>query len=311
MLSFSNFLIERYDLSKAMADAYESATALHVHNNTAAKDNQDPAYLSSIENVRKTHSRAMAILPPEIQKKALVAAEASGRSYLQSLETNHGYKPSDIEEVHHTNLGIDQHLGRQVDRAQNPHDILVKGTVKKKPFMHGASLKATEGTASNNPAAAFDRNSGLDTNLASIWKSGRETAGLSGMTDKQIKLVRDNPEIKQANKDTQQMAANNHAEKFNIADLEKKKQHLKWMLKMNPDLKYDYVTGDRGGAATPIENKAHLKAIMNAKNIVATVSNNRVNFHDERGNHIAYTEHRPTHGSFVSPQANGKFGKLK
>lgn len=310
MLGFKSFLIERVDLNTAMADAYETGTALFVHQNTAAKDNKDPEYRERMKGILKKHERAMSMLPDHIQRQAMTAAHASATHYLDSLERNHGYKPSDIEEVHHTNQGIDDHVGRAVDRAQNPHDILVKGRVKNKPFMHGASLKATAGTASNNPVAAFDRNSGLNTNLAGIWKEGKNKAGLENKTGKEIKQVRDLPEIGAANKATQQAAANHHAEKFNIADQDAKRAHLRWLLKMNPDLDYDYVKGEGGGSATPIKSMPHYKAISNANNIVATVRNNVVHFHDEQGNHIGYVEHRPTHGAFVSPQANGKFGKL-
>jgi len=311
MKTFLNFISEASESSqhnKAYGEAYETATVLHLHNNTAAKHNTDPAYQSSIAEVKKKHAAAMAAIPEHLQKRATEAATNSSKSYLKSLKGNHGKSADDIHEIHHTHGGIDTHIGKKVDRAMNPHDLVIKG---KGGFIHGASLKATSGTASNNPVNSFDKNSGLKTNLSSIWKKGIEKAGLGGKSTNEIKAVRDTPEVKEANKKVQAEAANHHADAFNNASHEEKKAHLHFLLKGRPDLKYDYVKGEHGGSATPHSELPHMKAIAKAKSLTATVNNNRVHIHDESGNHIATVEHRPTHGSFVSPQANAKFGNIK
>ena len=311
MITFSSFLseaVESNQYNKAYGEAYETATVLHLHNNTAAKHNTDPTYKAHIAEVKKRHKTAMASLPDHLKKRALEAAANSGKVYLKSLKDNHNKSPNDINEIHHTHRGIDTHVGKKVDRAMNPHDLVIKG---KGNFIHGASLKATSGTASNNPVNSFDNNSGLKTDLAGIWKKGIKKAGLEGKSKAEIKTVRDTPKIKEANKKVQVEAANHHAEAFNNASHAEKKVHLQFLLKGRPDLPYDYVKGEHGGSATPHAELPHMKAIAKAKKFTATVSNNRVHIHDEKGNHIATIEHRPTHGSFISPQANAKFGNIK
>jgi hypothetical protein len=312
MLTFLTYLQERDTgvniHNTAYGDAYETATVLHLHNHTAARNNKDPEYQAKIEAVRKKHNEAMEVLPHHKQAQALQAAAHSGDAYLKSLKDNHGKSPNEIHEVHHTSGGIDKHIGRKVDRAGNPHDLIVKG---KGGFMHGTSLKATSGTASNNTVKAFDTKAGLKTNLEHIWKKGAHDVGLSGKSTKERKAVRHEPEVVAANKKVQGEAAQHHADVFNKASHEEKQKHLHYLLKSTPDLPYDYVKGEKGGSATPHHELPHIKAINNAKKINATVSSNFVRFHDEHGNHIATVEHRPTHGSFVSPSANAKFGSMK
>lgn len=317
MRTFLSFIMELQDTEKAASlsahnknfgEAYETATVLHIHNNTAAKNNSDSKYQSKIEEVKKKHEASMAALPDHLKKRAEEAATHSGTAYIKSLKDNHNKSPEDIHEVHHTHGGIDEHVGKKVNRAMNPHDLIVKG---KNGFTHGASLKATSGTASNNPVAAFDRNSGLNTNLSHIWKKGAETAGVGSKSTKERKEVRHQPEIKEANKKVQAEAAQHHADTFNNASHDQKKEHLHFLLKSKPDLPYDYVKGEKGGSATPHHELPHIKAINSSKELKATVHNNVVKIHDEKGNHIASIEHRPSHGSFVSPQANAKFGNMK
>lgn len=309
MFTFTQFLLsEANEHNKAYGEAYETATVLHIHNNTGAKSNKDPAYQAKIKEVKRKHDAAMKSIPKHLQDKAKQAAKDSGTAYIHSLHANHGQKPADIGEVHHTHLGIDDHVGKKVDRAQNPHDLIVKG---KKGFIHGASLKATAGTASNNPVKAFDKNSGLKTNTSSIWEKAKKKAGLEGKTKDEIKKVRDKPHIVKANQETQRKAANHHSDAFNKSDLATQKKHVGFLLKAHSDLPYDYVKGEKGGSATPHHMLPHIQALKKAKSLHSTVDNNRVHIHDHQGNHIATIEHRTTHGSFSSPQANAKFGSMK
>lgn len=314
MLSFKLFLIneeagsDEAKSNTALGDAFETATVLHIHNNTAARHNTSPEYLKAIEEVKKKHADAISKLSPDKAAKAIEGGKQAGGAYLNSLKSNHKMNPEDIHEVHHTSLGIDKHIGKKVDRASNPHDLIVKG---KNGFIHGSSLKLTKGTASNNSANAFDEKAGLKTNIAKVWAEGKRKAGLEGMKNKDIKLIKKNPEIVKANQETQRRAAEHHAEVFNSADHATKVKHLGYLLKGNPDSPMDYTVAGKNASSTPIHKVPHIEALLKAKSIKATVANNRVNFHDEKGNHIAYVEHRPTHGSFISIQANAKFGNMK
>lgn len=298
----------------AMGDAYETATVLHVHNNTAAKDNKDKDYQAKIAAVKKKHKDAMAKLSPEKQADVAKKAKDSATAYLGSLEKHEGIKPEHIHEVHHTNLGISSHMGHDVVRADNPHDLLIKGKKGRSKFMHGASLKATSGTASNNPSASFERQSaahGMDTGTTKSWAEGKKKAGLTGKSAKEIKEVRKDEKVVAANKVAQQNSAKGHAAAFNKAKPAQQKEHILHFLKAHPDLPYHYVVGDKGGKSVPIEKHPAVAALTKAKKVTATVNNNNVHFHDEHGNHIATAEHRTTHGSFSSPQTNFKFGSVK
>ena len=320
MIRFQQFITESLFLSEenahnaAYGDAYETGTVLHVHNKTAAKLNKDKTYQASIRDVEAKHHAAIAKLPKDKAEKAQSAAHASGEAYLKSLKTHEKIDPEHVHEVHHTNQGIDAHIGRKVDRPSNPHDLVVKGKKGNENIMHGASLKATSGTASNNTAGSFERISthhGMETNTSSLWTKGKRAAGLAGKSGADIKAVKHDPEIKAHNTQTQQKSAIAHAAAFNAASHKQKQQHLTHFLKGNPDLPYHYVKGERGGSSVPHHEMAHIKAIHSAEDIHATVKNNNVHFHDEHGRHIASTEHRTTHGSFSSPQANFKFGTMK
>jgi hypothetical protein len=320
MLTFNEFLLERAPADSSLHNtaygaAYETATVLHIHEHTAAKNNKDPEYQAKIQKVRENHEKAMSSIPDHLKKRALDAARSSGDAYLKSLSDNHGMKPENIHEVHHTASGIDQHVGKKVNRAANPHDVVVKGKVNNKSIIHGASLKAKAGTASNNPINSFDKNSGLKTNVAGVWADHRKKYNLNGKSVKDIKQIRNNPDIVQANREAQNAAAEHHKEVFKNSSLEDQKHHLRHMLKLNkPDLEYDYVKGEGKGSAVPREQMPHAKAINDAKSFKIVPSSgapNTFHIHDEKGNHIATIEHRTTHGSFISPQVNAKFGKME
>lgn len=321
MLKFHQFLTEEVTPSAAgsagntaMGDAYETATVLHIHNHTAAKQNKDKDYKAKIAAVQQKHKEAMAKLTPEKQADVMKKAHDSATAYLGSLEKHEGIKPEHIHEVHHTNLGISSHVGHDVVRADNPHDLIVKGKKGRSKFMHGASLKATSGTASNNPSASFERQSaahGMDTGTTKAWTEGKKKAGLTGKTAKEIKEVRKDAKVVEANRVAQQNSAQGHATAFNKAKPAQQKEHILHFLKAHPDLPYHYVVGEKGGKSIPIEKHPAVAALNNARKVTATVKNNNVHFHDENGNHIATAEHRTTHGSFSSPQTNFKFGSVK
>ena len=135
-------------------------------------------------------------------------------------------------------------------------------------------------------------------------------AKLTGKTNAAKKEVRHDPKIKALNQETQRSAASSHTDEFNNATHANKKKHLLHYLKANPDLSYHYVVGSKG-SSIPIEKHPAVQAINKAKSLTSTTRNNVVHFHNEKGEHIASAEHRPTHGSFISPQVNFKFGTMK
>jgi hypothetical protein len=311
MLSFlEHVLLEANEHNKAYGEAYELGTVLHVHNNTAAKNNKDPEYQKKIKAIKARHKELMSSLPADKASKAHKAAEDSGHAYIESLAKNHGMDASKIHEVHHTHSGIDEHIGHEVSRPDNPHDLVVKGKKGKSDFLHGASLKARSGTASNNGAGAID--SRLGTGLMNRWKAHKEKAGLGSMSGKELKKVRDKPAIVKKNQEAQNDVANHHASVFQKSDLNSQKEHLHKLLKGRPDLAYDYVSASNKGAkAIPHDKIEHLHAVKNAKSFTTKVKNNVMHVYDHNGSHIASIEHRPTHGSFSSLQVNAKYGTMK
>lgn len=324
MKSFSTFVQEQFlsldeeadanASNSAMGDAYEAGTALHIHNATASRSNPDKTYQSKITALKKKHKEALSKLSPEKQTDIATKSKDSATAYLKSLHTHEGISPEHVHEVHHTSQGISQHIGRDVNRAANPHDILIKGKKNKKSFVHGASLKATSGTASNNPAASFERQSadhGMSTATTAAWAKGKKKAGLVGKTAKDIKAVRKDETIIGHNRTAQYASAKQHVETFNNASHQQKQAHIKHFLKANPDLPYHYVVGEKGGKSMPIDKHPAVATINKSKSITATAKNGNVHFHDEQGNHIATAEHRTTHGAFSSPQVNFKFGTMK
>ena len=191
---------------------------------------------------------------------------------------------------------------------------MVKGKKNKKSFVHGASLKATSGTASNNPAASFDRQSaehGMWAGIPDAWTTGKKKAGLLGKSAKDIKAVRKDETIIAHNRTAQNAAAKKHVGVFNNASHEQKQTHIKHFLKATPDLPYHYVVGEKGGKSIPIDKHPAVVAINKSKSITATAKNGNVHFHNEKGEHLATAEHRTTHGAFSSPQVNFKFGTVK
>lgn len=315
MLGFLQLLSER-DASAALeasnaintlkSKVYEHETVLAIHDKSGAASNPDHGYQSKIQKLRNEHEINKMALPDKVRENAVTAAHKSANSYMHSLGKQ-GISKEDISEVHHTAHGIDKHIGEKTDRSQNPHDLIVK---TKKGNIHGASLKETSGTLSNNGVGTFTvhgHETKIGHSISSIWNEGKTKAGLSGLTDKQIKEKQKDEPVKQAYRETQHAAASHHAESFNTATHENKTKHLEMLMKLGYHKKapYDYVNAQKG-SSTPVEDLHHVKLLRNAKELSAKQSGNLVHIHDEKGNKILTVEHRSTGGPFRRNQVNAK-----
>jgi hypothetical protein len=262
-------------------NAFEAHTIYRLHRMTNSLNNQDPEHQKRIIAIKKLRNESLSKLPKHLQKEAIRLARNASNAYLSSLKNNHNISADDIHEVHLTNNGISQAIGRKVSQRANPHDLIIK---TKDGKFHGASLKAREGTVSNNGLKTFDEHSifnGKHTNVKSTW---------SGQTNGEA-------------------AANHHQQEFNSGSLEEKKAHLHYLFKSQPDVSYDYVDANKN-KAIPIGIHPNVKSLINATNIRAEHRGANVHFYDQDGKHLAYVEHRRP-GKGKSPQANAKFGSLK
>ena len=292
------------------ADAYETLTALHLHHMTGSKDNKDAAHVKRMHELSKKGEDAFNKLPDHLKDRALHAAKKSADAYLGSLKHNHGIKPEDVSEVHHTNKGIGHLLGYHVPQNKAPHDVVVK---TKKGELHGASLKATSGTASNNtPEAAVP---GLNTHYAEAAKK----AGLEGKTKAERKeLVKADPKYAAKAKEATVEAAAKHKTYFNSLSHKDQLSHVHHMMRYNdkPDIHLDYVNGQKG-KSVPYHELHHIKMANSAKkfSMEHDAKSNMVKIytHNDKGekHHLLTVEHRYTHGPFNAPQANAKFSAHK
>lgn len=313
MLSFKDFLLAESKASshnELYGRAYEIGTALHIHQNSGSRNNNDPEYKKQIEDLQQKHDHAFNQLPDHLKERAATSAQRSGAAYLHSLEHNHGIHPDSIHEVHHTSKGIDHLVGTKTDRIQNPHDVVVKTKDNK---LHGASLKATQGTLSNNGIGTVDKIGGIGTKLGEIWKKGKDKIGLGSATSTEVKARRNEPEVKAANKETQAEAANHHASQFNSSSVDTQRDHLRYIMKSGkPAIPYDYVNGEKG-KSIPHHQLDHAQSIETSMSFHAKhePGSNLVKIHDDQGRHLATVEHRPTHGAFSGIQVNTKIGSMK
>jgi len=274
--------------NKAFADAFEAYTVKRIHHMTT-HNNNDPAHKKRMADIQRSFDEATAKIPMHLRKRAINLGERAAIAYLKSLESQ-GITKDDIHEVHWTNKGISNAIGHPVSRLNNPHDLLLKVRVKDPKTgedrleWRGASLKASEGTVSNNGLKTFDKHSSFQnkpTNLQSAWTRQKNGQG----------------------------AAQHHVNMFNSGTLEDKKNHLHYLLKSHPDVPYHYVVADQD-KSVPIEEHPAVKAINAATSIRAEHRGANVHFYDQDGKHLAYVEHRRP-GEERSPQANAKFGSLK
>jgi hypothetical protein len=308
MLRFISFLFENEGSkhNEVMGRVYERETALALHDKSGAALNKNKAYQQKIADMRAAHESDKALLPASIRNTAIQRAHRSADAYLDSLHKQ-GISAADVNEVHHTSKGIDDLVGRTVNRSQNPHDVVVK---TKSGKIHGASLKATTGTLSNNGIGTFNahgQDTGIGGNTDSIWKKGAKKAGLEGKSVKEIKDKRNDPAVKSIYKDTQLESAQHHADSFNSASHADKVKHMEMLMKLGYDKSapYDYVNGEKG-TAEPIEQKKHVQLLRNAQSLRAVQKGNRVMIHDHTGTPILDIEHRSTHGAFAGNQVNAK-----
>lgn len=322
MITFSTYLIEAKEgvepdkggskHNEVMGRVYERATALGVHEKTGAKHNFDPEYIKRIKKMKEDQKRDLETLPPAVAKSALDSAKNSTDAYLHSLVHNHKMDLNKISEVFHTSKGIDNLVGRTVDRTQNPHDIVVKAGKK----YHGASLKKTQGTLSNNLHNPFSSHgkdvTGIGHETSNIWNAGIEAAGMKGMSGKDIKARRKDPAVINSYKAAQKQVVAHHADSFNAANLDNQKKHLRYLMKLDYDksIPYDYVNGEKK-KAVPIEDMDHTKAVNDSQGFTAVPKGTMTHIYDDQGRHLLSVEHRATHGAFTSMQANAKLGSMK
>lgn len=267
-------------LNTHFANAFEAHTALELHRRSGSASNTNPEYLSRIASIKKQRDESLTRLPEHMKNESIRLGDDAATSYLQSLRENHKINPEDIHEVYLTNKGISSVIGRTVSRRANPHDIMIK---TKSGKVHGASLKAREGTISNNGLKAFDEHSifnGQHTNLKSAWEG-------------------------QSNGEA---AAKYHGDAFNSGSIEEKKAHLNYLFKAHPDVPYDLVNAEKS-SSIPIEEHPIILATKNATSIDSQVRGSKVHFYDQDGKHLGMVEHRRP-GPNRSLQANAKFGKI-
>ena len=341
MLSFSNYLTEakkkidsseteiepdtdKINSNTALGVAFETLTALHLHDRTDSSKNKDPEHLKRIEEIRAKHQKALAFLTPEKRAKVLKGSDRAATAYLDSLGKQ-GIKPTDIHEVHHTSTGIDKVFGSKVNQSQNPHDIVVR-TKRPHPSafgpnndLHGTSLKLTQGTLSNNGVGEMDKvaaSHGMKMNMGDIWNKGyKDTVG--DMPKKEVKKIRDREDVAGGYLKTRDKVLKHYQNAFNNPEgatpeekLANQKKHLAYLMKSNPDMNYDYTNAEKG-YSKPVSDLDHVKAVQSARSFSTRVTDSMMHIYDHEGKHILSVEHRATHGPWSSIQVNAKLGSMK
>lgn len=319
MLNFADFILNESEKSGSsinthMARVYERETALHIHDHSAAKHNKDKKYQAEIAKMRAEHEEDKKNLPEKVRKEAIASAHRSAKAYMGSLKKHQNIDPSEIKTVHHTGA---MSLG---DKNQNPQDVIIsyqQGGPNGIKGLHGASLKKTQGTLSNNTTksfAAMNKNMGtqIGANIPDIWEKGKKKVGFAGKPKSETKPRRKDEDVVDQYKKTQHESAKHHAESFNAASHNHKRRSLVATMKLNYDreIPYDYVNGEKG-TSKPVEEMPHAKALLASKSFHATQAGNLVHIHNEKGQHLLTYEHRSTHGPFHSDQINAKLGSLK
>jgi len=317
-LQESYLLTEANEDNDAKATAYEARVAMHIHDKTAAKDNNDPKFRDAhAETVARYHDR-MSRLKPKDHEEVEKAAKTSANSYLKSLKANHGINPDDIHEIHHTAKGIDKHVGKKVNQLQNPHDVLIK---TKDGKMHGSSLKMStkSPTVNNSTMKTADdmmKDAGMQGNAHDMWTAEKENRGYDKMTTKDLKAhMKSDPDLREKERldhlEHRSKIAKTQADNFNAGTHEQKRKFLDGLTKSNPDLDYDYTAGDKD-YSTPINKHPAIAKIKAAKSLTA-VHNGSSSYaiQDHEGNQLFHMDYRTNHGPWVGPVATGKFGNLK
>lgn len=303
----------------AIADHFEALTALHIHDNTAAKHNMDKNYHEKVKVLKERIANNAKHLNKEQIEDNHERAKKAATSYLDSLERNHGIKKSDIHEAHHTPHGISHIVGHEVDRKSNPHDILIK---TKTGRHHGSSLKRGSATESNFGIGKIAKHhehekeprNRILSDLPKIWAEGKEKAKFKNTDKKGLKVWQARKDVIKTHHETQKKAAEHHASSFLKADLDVQKKHLKHLLKGDPDVPYDR-TSAVTGSSIPHNKTKSAQTLAKAKKFHAETRNNITHFYavhdDGTHHHICGVEHRSTHGPFKSMQANVKVKETK
>jgi len=303
----------------AIADHFEALTALHIHENSSAKNNMDKNYQEKIKTLKDRISSNETHLNKEQIEDNIEKSKKSANSYMDSLDRNHGIRKEDIVESHHTPHGISHVIGREVDRKSNPHDLLIK---TKTGRYHGSSLKRGSATESNFGVGKISRHHEHEANpknrilsgLSDIWAKGKKKSKFEKNPDKKgLKLWQARKEVINVHHDTMKDAAEHHASSFNSAEHEVQKKHIKHLLKGDPDVPYDR-TSAVTGASIPHNKTRSASTLSKATKFNAESRGNITHFYAVEGDtkhHIASAEHRSTHGPFKSMQVNVKVKETK
>lgn len=213
---------------------YEAVVAHHINNAVqSANGNEiegDPYKLKKY--------REDLISSPELIRKAESKADESATEYLKLLqkpekEGGRGIKLTDVESVHHTHEGIRHVTGNpEHTKTKNPHDVLLK--LKGDNRFVGASLKGGQETISNN---------------------GFSSISIDGKT------------LSPSNMGDVERSADEHASLFRSAPKAKQREHIRMLLKGNPDVPLDRV-GYRNNQAYAERNQDsdHIRAVNNPNN---------------------------------------------
>lgn len=302
----------------AIADHFEALTTLHIHENSAAKNNMDKNYRDKVATLKeRIHTNAQHLNKDQIEDNTERSKKA-GNSYLDSLDRNHGIRKEDIVESHHTPHGISHVIGREVDRKSNPHDLLIK---TKTGRYHGSSLKRGSATESNFGVGKISRHHEHEANpknrilseLSDIWAKGKEKAKFKNLDKKGLKLWQARKEVINIHQDTMKEAANHHVSSFNSAEHEVQRKHIKHLLKGDPDVPYDR-TSAITGTSIPHNKTRSSMTLSKASKFHAESRGNITHFYavdEDTKHHIASVEHRSTHGPFKSMQVNVKVKESK
>ena len=317
-LTTPRLISEANEDNDAKATAYEARVAMHIHDRTAAKDNNNPLFRKAHHETQQRYHDRMSRLRQDDRDDVEKAAKTSADSYLNSLKVNHKINPEDIHEIHHTAKGIDKHIGRKVNQLQNPHDVLIK---TKDGKMHGSSLKMStkSQTVNNSTMKTVDdmmKDAGMKGNSHEMWSAEKKKRGYDSMTNADLKRrFKSNPKLKEQERldhlGHRSKVAKAQADNFNSGTHEQKRAFLDGLTKSNPDLDYDYTAGDKD-YSTPISKHPAIEKIQNAKELNA-VHNGSSSYavQDHEGNQLFHMDYRTNHGPWVGPVATGKFGNLK
>lgn len=324
-----------------LATHYEISVALKLHDRAkkAAKDKKmkfddNDEHISSLRNQHKELEKHLSKNDLEENERR---SETAANSYVRSLRENHGIELHHISHVYHTGeKGIGQHIGEPMsvsEKKMNPHDVLIKTrkdyTHKGKKYrFHGTSLKRGSATESNMGLSEFSKmhdtekepKNKIGHKIQDIWTKAREKAGWAKgkFADKKArkKWQADKNTIS-VYKTAQKEAVKHHLESFNSADTETQRKHLHNLLKGEPRIPYDR-TSSVTGVSHPHDDSVHRRLVRNCVSFHARKTEkgeSSVHFYgiDKHGNehHIAYAEHRHTHGPFHGMQVNTKIREKK